>query len=185
LKSYANSKDDVITVSQVPGTTLDFIKIPFNDSFIYDTPGLINDHQIMHSLSQEAIKTITPKKEIKPKVYQLNPKQSLFLGGLARIDFLQGDKTSFIVYASQALKIHRTKLEKADDLQKNRIKELLTPPFKNDDNLPLKRTRFTLKGPHKKDIVLPSVGFITITGKAQIDVYVSKKTIPYVRKALI
>jgi len=79
LKSYASSQKDIITTSFYAGTTLNLIKIPFGENFIIDTPGLINDNQITHYLSQKALKVVTPKKEIKPKVYQLDSGQTLFL----------------------------------------------------------------------------------------------------------
>ena len=78
LKSYADSKRDIITVSFFAGTTLNLIKIPFGDNFIIDTPGLINDNQITHYLSPKALKVVTPKKEIKPKGFQLDSNQTLF-----------------------------------------------------------------------------------------------------------
>ena len=42
---------EVITTSHFPGTTLDLVEIPLDDGkAIYDTPGIINDHQIAHYL---------------------------------------------------------------------------------------------------------------------------------------
>ena len=185
LKSYADSKKDVITVSFFAGTTLNLIKIPFGDNFIIDTPGLINDNQITHYLSPKALKVVTPKKEIKPKVFQLDDNQTLFFGGLARLDFLKGERTSFICYNSEFIKIHRTKLEKADELYKNQIKVMLTPPFENDDDFPLKGHTFNMKSFKKQDIVLPGLGFVTVSGNIKVKVYTRSNTTPYIREALI
>ncbi len=185
LKSYAASKKDVITVSPLAGTTLNLIKIPFGDKYIIDTPGLINENQITHYLSPKALKVVTPKKEIKPKVFQLDPSQTLFFGGLARIDFLEGEKTSFVCYNSEFMKIHRTKKEKADELYKNQVKRLLTPPFENDDDFPLKGHLFNLKSSKKQDIVLPGLGFVSVSGNVKIKVYTRSNTTPYLREALI
>ena len=81
---------DVVT--RFPGTTLDMIDIPLDETtFMYDTPGIIQEHQMTHYVS-EKIKTIMPKKEIKQRVYQLNEGQTLFFGGLARIDYVSGGK---------------------------------------------------------------------------------------------
>ncbi len=69
------------------------------------------------------------KKTIKPKVYQLNPGQTLFLSGLGRFDYVDGPgKQSFIVYASDDLYIHRTKTENADAFYEKHVGELLVPP---------------------------------------------------------
>lgn len=70
---------NVITTSRFPGTTLDKIEIPLDDgSYIYDTPGIIHRHQMAHYLTAKNLKYVSPKKEIKPKTYQLNPEQTLF-----------------------------------------------------------------------------------------------------------
>jgi ribosome biogenesis GTPase YqeH len=183
LKSYADSKKDIITVSSNAGTTLDLIKIPIGDQFIFDTPGILNDIQLTHYLSQKALKVVTPKKEIKPKGYQLNSGQTLFIGGLARVDFVKGDNTSFICYFSEFLNIHRTKLEKADELYKNHVTTLLTPPFEGE-SFPLKKHTFVLNG-NKQDLVLPGLGFITVKGQVTIQVYTKEETTPYIREALI
>ncbi len=38
-----------------------------------------------HFVDKQDLKVITPKKEIKPRVYQTNEEQTLFFGGLARL----------------------------------------------------------------------------------------------------
>lgn len=184
LKSYADSKKDIITVSSTAGTTLDLIRIPIGNQFIIDTPGILNDIQLTHYLSQKALKVVTPKKEIKPKGFQLEAAQTLFFGGLARVDFVSGPDTSFICYCSAMLKIHRTKLEKADELYNNHAGKLLSPPFENDQQFTLKKHNFKL--PNKKqDIVIPGLGFITVKGAINIAVYTKEETVPYIREALI
>ncbi len=60
------------------------------------------------------MKIIMPKKEIKQRVYQLNEAQTLFFGGLARIDYVSGGKRP-LVCSSNDLNIHRTET-KANDL---------------------------------------------------------------------
>ena len=185
LKSRAGTEKDIITVSSLAGTTLDLIKIPLGRNFIIDTPGLVNDNQITHYLSPKALKMVTPKKEIKPKGFQLDSSQTLFMGGLARIDFISGPKTSFICYVSEFMKIHRTKLEKADELYNSHLGTLLTPPFNKDESFPLKAHNFNIRSIGKSDIVLPGLGFVTVTGNVTVKVYVRENTIPYVRAAII
>lgn len=69
----ATGEGEVITTSHFPGTTLDMIDIPLDDgSALYDTPGIINHHQMAHHIDSSELKYIMPKKEIKPKVYQQN-----------------------------------------------------------------------------------------------------------------
>ncbi|WP_373774251.1 ribosome biogenesis GTPase YqeH, partial [Streptococcus ferus] len=92
IQEITGSKD-LITTSRFPGTTLDKIEVPLDDgSYLFDTPGIIHRHQMAHYLSDKDLKYVSPKKEIKPKTYQLNPEQTLFLAGLARFDYVSGDK---------------------------------------------------------------------------------------------
>ncbi len=160
----ATGEGDIITTSYFPGTTLDMIEIPLDDGHaIYDTPGIINHHQMAHYLDPSELKFIMPKKEIKPKIFQLNPEQTLFIGALARFDFIQGPRSAFTVHIANDLNIHRTKLENADELYENHKGELLAPPSKQYmDQLPkLVRHEFSIKEA-KTDIVFSGLGWITI-----------------------
>lgn len=168
IKQFAGEDDSLITTSHFPGTTLDIIEIPLDSkSLIIDTPGIINEHQLVHFIDKQDFKIITPKKEIKPMVFQLNEKQTLYVGALARIDFVKGERTGFVTHFSNELKIHRTKLEKADELWKNHAGGLLTPVIKRDNVIcDFKRHVFNIKN-EKVDIVISGLGFITLPGKKQ------------------
>ncbi|GAE94084.1 GTP-binding protein YqeH [Gracilibacillus boraciitolerans JCM 21714] len=101
LINRSSGVKNAITTSYFPGTTLGFIQIPLDrKSNMYDTPGVVNRRQLVHYVSDKDLKVITPKKEIKPKVYQLQDKQTLFFGGFARFDFEKGMKQSFVCYLS-------------------------------------------------------------------------------------
>ncbi|WJY28531.1 MULTISPECIES: ribosome biogenesis GTPase YqeH [Sporosarcina] len=160
----ATGTGEVITTSHFPGTTLDLVEIPLDDGkAIYDTPGIINDHQMAHYLDPSELKAITPKKELKPTVFQLNAEQTLFIGGLARFDFLQGGRSSFNIYAANGLNVHRTKLENADELYASHLGELLSPPGPQSlERFPeLVRHEFSIKKP-KTDLVISGLGWITV-----------------------
>lgn len=164
IKNFTGDNQDLITTSQFPGTTLDLIDIPLDDgSSIFDTPGIINHHQMAHFVGEKGLRVIQPKKEIKPKVFQLNEKQTLFFGGLARFDFISGERHSFVCYVSNDIHIHRTKLEKADELYVNHLGEMLQPPFEGEDENfpPLVKHEFTIKE-EKTDVVISGLGWVTI-----------------------
>lgn len=167
LIKETTGEENAITTSYFPGTTLGFIEIPLDeDTFLIDTPGIVNKQQMAHYVSEKELKMITPKKEIKARVYQLNEQQTLYVGGLVRLDFIKGEKQSFICYFSNDLTIHRTKLENADELYEKHAGELLSPPYSEqlDDFPPLTAHGFKVeKG--KSDIVFPGLGWISIQGK--------------------
>ena len=82
---------DVITTSHFPGQPWILSKfLLMMAKSLIDSPGIINHHQMAHFVDKKDLKIITPKKEIKPKVFQLNEGQTLFFGGLARFDYISG-----------------------------------------------------------------------------------------------
>ncbi|MCU7209476.1 ribosome biogenesis GTPase YqeH [Turicibacter sp. 1E2] len=187
IKRFTEEREDVITTSHFPGTTLDIIEIPLDEkTSIIDTPGIINEHQLAHYVSPKVLKEITPKKEIKAGVYQLNPQQTLFIGGLARMDFVKGERTSFITHFSNALHIHRTKLEKADCLWKTQAGNVLKPIVETSNGVaPMEKHVYHI-GKEKTDLVISGLGWITLMGAGQqITVYAPKGVGVLVRPSLI
>lgn len=178
---------DVITTSHFPGTTLDMIDIPLDDdSYMFDTPGIIQSHQMTHYVTDKELKVIMPKKEIKPKVYQLNEEQSLFLGGLVRVDYKKGGRRSLTCFISNDLNIHRTKLENADDLWERQIGELLKPPYskENFNFNNLKNNEIFVKD-ERRDIMISGLGFITVDEGAEINVIAPKEVEVTSRKSIL
>ncbi|KPB05080.1 ribosome biogenesis GTPase YqeH [Bacillus sp. CHD6a] len=183
-----SGEEDVITTSQFPGTTLDMIDIPLdNGASLFDTPGIINRHQMAHFVDKKELKVISPKKEIKPKIFQLNEAQTLFFGGLARFDYVKGGRNSFTCYVSNDLYIHRTKLENADNVYKEHLGDLLQPPGKDlVESFPeLVAHEFTIKE-EKTDIVFSGLGWVTINEPGiKVVAHVPKGVGVMVRKSLI
>src|SRR5699024_10820143 len=179
---------EAITTSYFPGTTLGFIEIPLDKhSALIDTPAIINSSQIAHYVSKKDLKTITPKKEIKSRNYQLNTKQTLFFGGLLRMDFVKGDRQTFVCYFSNELPIHRTKLENADQLYEKNIGKLLSPPDEETlASLPaLTKKSYRIDKPNT-DIVFPGLGWITILkGNVTIEAHSPKGVNISIRESFI
>ena len=110
LKRYSNNTKNVISSSVFPGTTLKVIRIPFDDnSYLYDTPGILDSGSMFNYLNEKNLKYVLPKKEVKPLVFQLKDDQSLFFGSVAKVDFLGCKKISVITYFNNMVKVHRTK----------------------------------------------------------------------------
>ncbi len=182
----ATGLKEVITTSYFPGTTLGFIEIPLDDQgSLIDTPGIVNPDQMAHYVSNKDLKLITPRKEIKARTYQLNSEQTLFIGGLGRFDFIKGERQSFVCYFANEVPIHRTKLENADELFKNQLGKLLTPPNSETlKNLPEQRESTFKIEPGQHDIVFPGLGWITTkTGDITVSAHSPKGTITSIRKS--
>ena len=177
---------DIITTSRFPGTTLDKIEIPLDDgSYLFDTPGIIHRHQMAHYLTAKNLKYISPKKEIKPKTYQLNPGQTLFLAGLGRFDFISGERQGFTAFFENTLDLHRTKLAGADDFYQKHAGTLLVPPTSQElaDFPKLVRHEFSIK--EKTDVVFSGLGWIRVNEKAKIAAWAPKGVDVVIRKAII
>ena len=183
LKNYSDTTN-LITTSEFPGTTLDLIKIPLDDhSSLYDTPGILNEHQYTSVVDEKDLAYIMPQGEVRPMSFQLNSDQSIFFSGFARIDYTKGNKGNFICYFSRNMQIHRTKTEKADELF-NRHKQLqVYGPASSMKEM--KAYEFTLPE-EKRDIVISGLGFVCIHApKGKIKVYVPDGIDVFMRESLI
>ncbi len=57
IKAFGGDTEQLITTSHFPGTTLDMIDIPLDDGkALYDTPGIINHHQMAHFVDKQELK---------------------------------------------------------------------------------------------------------------------------------
>ena len=190
LKRLDGTDGDALTVSYAPNTTLNFVGFPLGDgTSIYDTPGVLNRHQYLRYLSKKSLKLIVPQREIKAQVYQLDAEQTLFIGGLARFDFLSGakaDKSNVVLYFSNSIPIHRTALKNAEKLYEERLYTLLTPPFSSDEALPrFQEKEFSMRDNSKYDIVISGLGFISLRAPFRIKVHAPVMVGVYIRKAII
>lgn len=161
IKNYTN-KEIEVTTSQYPSTTLNKIEIDLENIKIIDTPGLLNKGSILKYLSQKEIKKITPKKEIKPRSYQLKGKGSLVIEDYVRVDYYTDNNIT--IYLANNLKI--TKMT-----QNN-------PKLKENP-----KTTFNLNP--NKDIIIEDLCFIKLTKKGKLDIYSKYDINIYSRENLI
>lgn len=188
LKQNTSIKEDVISTSVIPGTTLNEIRIPFfedNKAFI-DTPGLINENDVLNQLLPKSYNKILPSNEIKPMTYQILNGNSISLAGLASISIFECEKVSIVVYASNSLYIHRSKTEKLDYLFEKQLGNLLTPPTNEEvSNITYKEEEYSFDGTKKKNIWFSGFGFVTIIGSCKVKVRMISQTEVYITDAII
>lgn len=185
LKHYTQHENKLlITTSEFPGTTLDLIEIPFDDkTSLYDSPGIVNTHQMAHLVEMDMLKQILPKSELKPVTYQLNDKQTLYFGGLARMDYMNGNPSSFVCFMPKGLTIHRTKLDNADGLYNRH--QTLKPEIQAIETIE-QMSRYTFKSTDKKcDVVISGLGWIRIEPNIQVGIIAPKGIGVFIREALI
>lgn len=186
--NIATESDDVITTSYFPGTTLGSIEIPLDDgSNIIDTPGIIQHTNLTHFLSGKELKQVIPRREVKPKIYQLNDRQTIFVDGVARFDYIKGEgKQPFVFYVSNDLQLHRTKLDNADEFYEKQLGKILNPPSEfTAQNFPkLKRYQFTVDEP--SDIVVSGLGWVSVQEpNTKVAMWAPEGVDVYIRKTMI
>lgn len=116
-----------------------------SSKWLYDTPGVIQNDQIINLLTSEELMYTIPKETLWPRAFYMWPGQTLFLAGLGRIDFLAGASSARLsVFASDKLSILITTTEKADEIYQQCLgTELINVPRGDrkriEDWPPLKR----------------------------------------------
>lgn len=165
LKNYSHNPNE-LTISPLPSTTLDKISIDLSDTItLIDTPGLVDRGNLVNYVDPSRLKKIQPKKEIKPRTYQLRPNQCLIIEDLARIDYVEGEKNSFTLYVSNQLKVKRYNSSRHSELKD------------------LSKTTYEVK--YREDIVMNGLGFVKIVEKGTVEIYIDKNVSTFTRKSLI
>ncbi|MGF3067421.1 ribosome biogenesis GTPase YqeH [Facklamia sp. P12934] len=185
LRHYGGDKE-IITTSDHPGTTLDTIRIPLTETTgIIDTPGIIKENQLAHYLDRQGMKKLLPNKAIKPRTFQLNAGQTLFLAGAGRVDFIAGERAAFTFYVSNETYIHRTKTDKADDFYLKHKGQLLSPPYLNQAvNFPeLQGRDYQLKP--NQDLAIAGLGWLTVNEPVQVRLWAPKAVQVTQRESMI
>ncbi len=170
-----------LTTSVIPGTTLDTVRIPLNNAVnLYDTPGIIVNHQITNRLSADELRAVLPSKNVECVTYRLGEGKAIFLGGLARIDVIEGKPFFFTVFVSSNVKVHPGKIENAEEFAKKHCGGLLTPPFTSERLNELGQwtsKTFVATGEGWKraslDVVLSGLGWVSITGPDSVKLRVN------------
>ncbi|MDY4788749.1 MAG: ribosome biogenesis GTPase YqeH [Bacilli bacterium] len=190
LRRYSNNTTKMISSSVFPGTTLKVIAIPFDEnSYLYDTPGILDKGSMYNYLDEKNLKYVLPKKEIKPQVYQLNKNQSLFIGSLTKIDFFNCKNTSVITHFSNQVKVHRTKVEGSNE----KFDRMIDDPIFIPKGLRLvtlerdfKKLEFYIPKKERTTIAINGYGYIDILkGDIKINVYVPKNVEVVIQDALL
>uniref|UniRef100_A0A0N4UJY5 KOW domain-containing protein n=1 Tax=Dracunculus medinensis TaxID=318479 RepID=A0A0N4UJY5_DRAME len=55
----------------------------------YDTPGTVNNEQVLNIFTLDELIAILPKKMMVPRTFVVKPNETLLIAGIARIDFLE------------------------------------------------------------------------------------------------
>ena len=147
-----------ITTSPLPSTTLNTIEIKLNDITLIDTPGLLDDGDIVNYVSGNELKKIIPKKEIKPITYQVKGSQTIIVDPYLQIEASDIDLTFYI---SNNLEIKRYYKNISTNLKKHIIEV------------------------NKNDIVIKGLCFIKTNKKSVLNIYTLDNVSVFTRDSII
>ncbi|HHX16547.1 MAG TPA: ribosome biogenesis GTPase YqeH [Mollicutes bacterium] len=165
MVNYSSNKS-YITTSMLPSTTLDIMEIKLNDKLtLVDTPGLVEEGNVVDCYDYMTLKRIVPKKEIKPRTYQLDPKRCLLVENFAQIEYVEGGRNSFTLYLSNELNVKNEAIGLVLNVPKAKKETFIVEPG--------------------EDIVISGLGWIKIVDKAIVDIYVNEKIKVFKRKSII
>ena len=162
INNYSDNNPS-ITTSIYPSTTLDVINVNIDNIMFIDTPGIIDERSIINYIDNNTLKVITPKKEIKPRTYQIKGKGSLIIENMIRLDY-EVEIGSMTIYISNAVNIVRV-------------------GFNNNKLHELEKREFNLE--KRKDIVITDLCFIKFVGLVKVQIYANSNIKIYERDNLI
>lgn len=162
LKHYSSSTVE-ITTSMLTSTTLDMIEVPcYKDLTFLDTPGLLEDGNIVDLIDEKLLKKILPKKEIKPRTYQIREAQTIQVESLCNIEVKEPTNITF--YLANQLSIERF--------------------FKQKSVIYGEEKTIVIDKPNT-DVVILGLGFIRVMKPCTLKFDVIKGTTIYTRPSLI
>jgi len=165
IKNYSSTSLK-ITTSILPSTTINVNEVYINDELtLIDTPGFIENDNIINYVDSKQLKKIMPNTEIRPITYQINEGTTLYIEDMLRIEYVNGEKNSFTFYLSNDIIINRI-----NTITNNRGKGLKSIII---DVEPL------------EDVIVNGLCFIKIKKKARLKIYALDNVGIYKRKSLI
>ncbi|KAI9260771.1 hypothetical protein BDA99DRAFT_560832 [Phascolomyces articulosus] len=160
-----------VTSSAIPGTTMGALRIPLHalhmgsssprgggrrlierDHYLIDTPGVINDQQLIHLMPFKEQKKLMRQKEFKPITFRLEAGRSLLLDSFVRIDVMEASNpVLFTLFTHMIPHITKTLKLMGKDSSLEPIPQLLS-----------------VQGTHKSraavDFAFANIGWIAVAG---------------------
>lgn len=213
IKLSGTKTENVFTTSTLPGTTIDAMRAPTtlfstllknanSNTFLVDTPGLLDDKSVLPMLKHKEVKQTLVSKPLKPRGYEsVELDASVFFGALARFDYIQGHRPiSVAMFASHQIPIHISRSRNSELVYQKHWGDFLKPPgpFASDEekeqrlrewpNMISERVEIIGKDDGEWwDMGIRGVGWMAVKvyGPCSFDVYTPGGTGVFLRKSLV
>lgn len=153
----------MITTSMLPSTTIQNIEIVLDEQLtLVDTPGLLDDGNMVGLVDMKTLKKITPKSEIKPITYQIKVDQTIFIEDFVRLDIKAYNNIT--IYKANTVRMERVyrDMDKLKNLERHVLSVF-------DD----------------EDIVISGLGFIHVAKETTVELYTIPGVFVYTRPSLV
>ncbi|MBR0461441.1 MAG: 50S ribosome-binding GTPase [Erysipelotrichaceae bacterium] len=160
-------RNEDLTISVYPGTTIGFNEIRSGEYTFIDTPGLLDEESVLTYIDNSKINSILPLKTIKAQNFQVYDGQSYSIEGLIAVDVKPYEECSITFMINNNLEVHRTKLANAENyLERNKDGfKLKLLPFADNRCRIDKLNTFIIKG----------LGLFKIKGKCEVNIRVNDR----------
>jgi ribosome biogenesis GTPase A len=180
-QSLHKDKAPHATVSSLPGTTLNFLRMTLPDDVVMiDTPGLINNGQLTSRLTFDELKKVVPIKPVNAVTFRVEEGKCVMIGGLATVELTAGRPLYFTFFIANEIKLHPTSVARKEHLIENQLGDLISPPVSLErwkELGPFENIDFEVEGSSWKesstDIVIAGLGWVSVTGPGKASIRVS------------
>lgn len=159
--------DDKALAMKKAGLTQNPLMKPFNNSFLYDMPGLYQRGYLHEFLPYEEYKKMLPDKKIKPIIIQARKNSSYLINEFIGINIKED--TSLVFYVNNYIKIRRVNNKKYDEFISTKA-DYISKSYKIEAG--------------KQQITFADFGFLHISGPNNIKISTPNKFHITVSKAL-
>lgn len=116
LKIYTNLSNGNIMTHEYKDTNLKVMEIPLTScSSMYETPGISITNSILFGLDNKTLRAIYLTKPVEPREETISKGHSLFIGGLAVIEQIDGPKTDIICYFHDKVEINKSHVSDVEE----------------------------------------------------------------------
>jgi ribosome biogenesis GTPase A len=194
LHGFTNNSLRSIVIGNYPGTNLRTMQIPLDSSsMIYDTPGTGIDNSFMGKADFTLQKQIFPSEPIRLRKIILHKNDSIFIGGLARIDLIgYEEKKHCQINCFFSSDVSLKKVSERKDMDEYFVKCLESGALSPSSNIiASKLTDFdvfdiAVEEEGSRDIGIAGLGWINFQGDKQtFRIYVPKGIGAYASRAKV
>ncbi len=189
LRDFQNPSNHPIQWANYPATKLRVMQIPLdNSSMIYDTPGTSVENSLASKLTNEDSLAVLPREKVNPRGLLLAPKESLFIGGVVRIDLLEAKKVNALkAYFAPGVTLKKAHGNVENIFLKTIVSKFVKPTLPNLKGLPdFDVFDLDVEETGSRDIGIQGLGWINFIGDGQkFRIYLPKGISCYTSRAKI